>query len=66
VLRVAPTTDPKPVAQALLGRSRDLRRIDRGDLADYLFDVAEHHNPEAHALAHGELDAAATSAGGED
>jgi len=62
VLRVAPTTDARPVAQALLARSRDLRRIDRGDLADYLFRVAEQHNPEAKALAQAELDAAAASA----
>jgi hypothetical protein len=66
VLRVAPTTDPRPVTQALIARSRDLRRIDRGDLADYLFRVAEHHNPEAHALARDELQAAAAAAGGEE
>jgi hypothetical protein len=66
VLRVAPTTDPRPVAQALIARSRDLRRIDRGDLADYLFQVAEQHNPEAHALAQGELQARAAVAGGEE
>lgn len=66
VLRVAPTTDPRPVAQALIARSRDLRRIDRGDLADYLFRVAEHHNPEAHALAQDELHAAAGAAGKEE
>lgn len=64
VLRVAPTTDPRPVARALIARSRDLRRIDRGELADYLFDVARQHNPEAHALAEGELEAAIT--GGEE
>jgi hypothetical protein len=66
VLRVAPTTDPRPVAQALIARSRDLRRIDRGDLADYLFEVAEHHNPEAHALAQDELQAAAAAASREE
>lgn len=61
VLRIAPTTDPRPVAQALIARSRDLRRIDRGDLAEYLLRVAEHHNAEAHALALDELQAAATA-----
>jgi hypothetical protein len=66
VLRVAPTTDPRPVVQALIARSRDLRRIDRGDLADYLFQVAEHHNPEAHALAQHELQAVAGAAGEEE
>jgi hypothetical protein len=65
VLRVAPTTDPRPVAQALIARSRDLRRIDRGDLADYLSQVAAHHNPDAQALARDELQAATAAIGGE-
>jgi hypothetical protein len=66
VLRVAPTTDPRPMAQALIARSRDLRRIDRGDLADYLFRVAEQHNPEARAIAEDELRAAAGAASVEE
>jgi hypothetical protein len=49
-LRVAPTTDPRPVAQALVARSRDLRRIDKGEIAEYLYKVAERHNPEVTAL----------------
>jgi hypothetical protein len=49
-LRVAPTTDPRPVAQALVARSRDLRRIDKGEIAEYLFNVAQRHNPEVFAL----------------
>jgi hypothetical protein len=66
LLRVAPTTDPRPVAQALIARSRDLRRIDRGDLADYLSEVARQHNAEAHALAQDELQDAAAAAGREE
>jgi hypothetical protein len=49
-LRVAPTTDPRPVAQALVARSRDLRRIDKGEIAEYLYRLAERHNPEVVAL----------------
>lgn len=49
-LRVAPTTDPRPLAQALVARSRDLRRIDKGEIAEYLYRVAERYNPEVVAL----------------
>lgn len=49
-LRVAPTTDPRPVAQALESRARDLRRIDKNEIAEYLYKVAERYNPEAVAL----------------
>lgn len=46
-LRVPPTTDPKPVADALRSRVRGLRRIDKGEVAAYLLAVAARHNPEA-------------------
>jgi hypothetical protein len=46
-LRVPPTTDPRPVADALRARVRGLRRIDKGEVASYLLAVAARHNPEA-------------------
>jgi len=45
ILRVPPTTDPRPVASVLVTKTRDLRRIDKGDLAEYLLAVARKHNP---------------------
>jgi hypothetical protein len=46
MLRVPPTTDPKPVGEALKTRLRALRRVDKGDIADYLVEVAQKHNPD--------------------
>jgi hypothetical protein len=46
-LRVPPTTDPRPVADALRTRVRGLRRIDKGEVAAYLLAVAARHNPDA-------------------
>jgi len=46
-LRVPPTSDPKPTADALRTRVRGLRRIDKGEVATYLLAVAAHHNPDA-------------------
>jgi hypothetical protein len=50
ILRVPPTTDAKPVADALAARRRDLFRVDKGALADYLLRIAERWNPEAAAV----------------
>jgi hypothetical protein len=49
-LRVPPTTDPKPVADALRSRVRGLRRIDKGEVATYLLAVAARHNADAFEL----------------
>lgn len=49
-LRLPPTTDPRPVAAALLSRIRELRRIDKVELIEYLLKVAGEHNPEVLAL----------------
>lgn len=46
-LRVPPTTDPRPVADALRMRVRGLRRLDKGEIATYLLAVAARHNPDA-------------------
>jgi hypothetical protein len=46
LLRVPPTTDPRPLATALEARARELRRIDKGELVEYLLQVAESHNPD--------------------
>ena len=53
-LRLPATTDARRIANALQSRSRELRRIDRGDLADYLLFVAEKHNPEVIPLLDGD------------
>jgi hypothetical protein len=45
LLRIPPTTDPRPLATALDARARELRRIDKGELVEYLLHVAEEHNP---------------------
>jgi hypothetical protein len=46
-LRIPPTTDPRPVARSLRARVRALRRIDKGEVADYLLAVAARHNADA-------------------
>jgi hypothetical protein len=49
-LRVPPTTNPAPVATALVTRTRELVRIDKGEVAAYLLEVAARHNPDVAAL----------------
>jgi hypothetical protein len=49
-LRVPPTVDPKPIADALESRVRAVRRVDKGKLAQYLLAVARRHNPDVIAL----------------
>jgi hypothetical protein len=49
-LRVPPTTNPHPVANALMARMRALRRVDKGQVAEYLLSVAEEHNPDVAEL----------------
>lgn len=56
-LRVPPTTDPEPVATALASRVAAMRRIDKGDVAEYLLKVAQRHNGEVAALVTEESDA---------
>lgn len=46
LLRVPPTPDPRPLVLALEARAQELRRIDKGELVDYLLEVARRHNPE--------------------
>lgn len=55
-LRVPPTADPKPVADALRSRVRGLRRINKSEVADYLVAVAAKHNPDALELVRDELE----------
>ena len=55
MLRVPPTTNPKPVADVLQTRVRALGRIDRAEVGTYLLEVARRHNADVAAL----LDAAA-------
>jgi hypothetical protein len=52
-LRLPPTVDPNPVANALVSRIRALRRVDRDAAAGYLIEVARKHNPNV--LAHARL-----------
>lgn len=54
-LRLPATTDTRRIANALQARAKELRRIDRGDLVDYLLHVAEKHNPDVIPLLDGEL-----------
>jgi hypothetical protein len=49
-LRVPPTTDPEPIASALVSRVAAMRRIDKGEVAEYLLQIADKHNPEVAAL----------------
>jgi hypothetical protein len=58
-LRLPATTDARRIASALQTRARELRRIDRGDLVEYLLRVTEKHNPEVIPLLDGELAEAA-------
>lgn len=53
ILRVPPTTDAVPIADALSARRRDLFRVDKGALAEYLLRVAEKWNPAAFAMVAG-------------
>lgn len=49
-LRVPPTTDPEPVATALASRVGAMRRIDKGEVAEYLLKIAQRHNAEVVAV----------------
>jgi hypothetical protein len=62
-LRLPATTDARRIANALQSRSRELRRIDRGDLADYLLCIAEKHNPEVIPVLDGDAAEAADNSG---
>lgn len=63
-LRVPPTADPKPIAEALRSRVRGLRRINKGEVANYLIAVADKHNRDALELIKDELeDEKSTTAG---
>lgn len=54
-LRLPPTTDRHRIAAALHTRARELRRIDKGEVVEYLVKVAERHNPDVlELLAHEE------------
>ena len=55
LLRVPPTTDPRPLVSALEARAQELRRVDRGELVDYLIAVARRHNPDVLPLLSEEL-----------
>ncbi|MCL6537005.1 MAG: hypothetical protein K6T28_00170 [Acidothermus sp.] len=45
-LRLPPTTDARRIASALDARTKELRRIDKGEVVEYLLKVAELRNPE--------------------
>lgn len=49
-LRIPPTADPQPIADALRTRVRALRRIDKAEVANFLLAVATRHNPDVFAL----------------
>lgn len=55
LLRVPPTPDPRPLVSALEARAQELRRIDKGELVNYLIAVARRHNPELLSLLSPEL-----------
>jgi hypothetical protein len=50
MLRVPPTTNPKPVADVLRTRLLALARIDKGEVGAYLLEVARRHNIDVAAL----------------
>jgi len=50
MLRVPPTTNPKPVADVLRARLRALARIDKAEVGTYLLEVARRHNEDVAAL----------------
>jgi hypothetical protein len=50
MLRVPPTTDPRPVADVLRTRLRALARIDKAEVGTYLLEVARRHNADVAAL----------------
>lgn len=52
MLRVPPTTNPKPVADVLRTRLRALARIDKAEVGTYLLEVARRHNEDVAALVH--------------
>jgi hypothetical protein len=63
-LRVPPTADPRPLADALRSRVRGLRRINKGEVADYLIAVAAKHNANALELVKEELEPELSTEGG--
>lgn len=71
-LRIPPTTDPRPIAEALRARVAAFRRIDKGEIGDYLLAVAARHNQDAFNLIRddespsGGLVTDATNTGGSD
>lgn len=54
MLRVPPTTNPKPVADVLRTRLRALARIDKAEVGTYLLEVARRHNADVAALLNAE------------
>lgn len=50
MLRVPPTTDPQPLVDALTVRLRDLRRVDKANVADYLMKLAETYNQDVFTI----------------
>jgi hypothetical protein len=53
MLRVPPTTNPRPVADVLQSRLRALTRIDKAEIGRYLIEVARRHNPDVADLIEG-------------
>ena len=50
MLRVPPTTNPKPVADVLRARLRALARLDKAEVGTYLLEVARRHNTDVAGL----------------
>jgi len=46
-LQLPPTTDSRRIASALRTRTRELRRLDKGEVAEYLVRLAERYHPDA-------------------
>ncbi len=51
MLRVPQAADPTPLVTALLSRARSLRRVDKGEVLEYLLALAQRNNPEVLELA---------------
>lgn len=65
-LRIPPTADPQPIADALRARVRALRRVDKAEMADFLLAVAARHNRDVFALVEqDEMAGAKANRGGE-
>jgi hypothetical protein len=63
MLRVPPTTNPKPVADVLRARLRALARIDKGEVGSYLVEVARRHNSDVAALIDADVATSTTEEG---